>query len=147
MTGMDAEMAVYSYIRASRLMTDPKRPNGTLLMTQRPANSDKEDVIVRTLALTAHDMQKGTINVNIFVPNKLYTVTAGGEKLTMRDQPDLHRLNELSALVKESIEGFVWDKDYGYGFEIAHVITFPDADSNSHFINVRLNLIAVGVGR
>ncbi len=134
---------LHSYLRASVLMTDSKKPNGVLEKLKRPQNSDKEDVIVGSIGgLTNEPVQEGVLIVNIFVPNlnpDLFPHLKGD-----RSQPNTGRLDYLSKLLRNSIQGEVWEADGDYCFEIQQNGIDEDTN-NQHYAWFRVKFYSINI--
>lgn len=106
---------------------------GACYLLERPQNSDKIDVVVNTLALTAAQLQNGVFNVNIHCPN-LKGVVIGGENDDT--QPDVVSMTSIGKVVTEIL------KDYN-GFDFKLDVQTPgmpirDTDGN-WYVNIRVN--------
>lgn len=71
---------------------------GDIYKLQRPDDSDKEDIVIGSIAVSSGSIQPATININIHVP--CITVKINGKT---QKQPNLKRMRELS---KKLIEIF-----------------------------------------
>ena len=67
---------------------------------QRPDNSDKEDIVIGSIAVSSGSVQPATININIHVP--AIKVKIGGKT---QYQPDVKRMRELSKKLVEIFRG------------------------------------------
>lgn len=63
-TDIDIKNDVYKHIKNSKLVTSV---NGKLSKTKRPANSDKEDIVISILENGSGQYQEAYVNVNIYV--------------------------------------------------------------------------------
>src|SRR5690606_5112672 len=131
------------YLRSSELMTDPKKPNGTLSKFRRPENSAKEDVVINAIGgLTRNEVQKGILVVNIFVPNlnpDQFPHLNGD-----RSQPDTARLLYLSKLFQGSINETVWEENGDYAFEIQQDDIDEDTN-NQHYAWFRIEFYSINI--
>lgn len=103
-----------------------------IVCKKRLVNSDKEDVVIGSLPVSNEQVQQAVANINIHVPNLI--IKANG----MQDisQPNLKRLNELTALVW----GIVDEKYYSeYWFYVQQQNLFEDPGTNEHYSNIRVN--------
>lgn len=99
---------------------------GGIFKTRRPKDSPKEDIVVRTLALNADQVQEGVINVNIHVPNLKLTSDS--------TQADEDRFSEITEVVLAAL------KDYR-GFDYWFTIKVPGLlypDGNDWFSNIQI---------
>lgn len=108
--------------------------SGGIYKIQRPANSNKEDIVINSLILASGDIQKGTFNINIHVPDLLIRF-----KNQTQNQPDLKRLKELNKLVKSKIDE-IYNKDYN--LFVLWENTLKDIDAKNHYINIRIQFIS-----
>lgn len=81
---------IYQKIAASPLKT---AISGEICKDRRPQNSDKENIVIGMIDLSDGSVQQGTINVNIYVPDKDVTINGRVQK-----QPNGPRLRELSRM-------------------------------------------------
>lgn len=108
--------------------------SGGIYKIQRPANSNKEDIVINSLILASGDIQKGTFNINIHVPDLLIRF-----KNQTQNQPDLKRLKELNKLVKSKIDE-IYNEDYN--LFVLWENTLKDIDAKNHYINIRIQFIS-----
>jgi hypothetical protein len=138
-TSIDALNVLFQTIMNSSLFTDVKKPNGKLCKFQRPLDSELEDVVINSLALTKDDVQEGVLNVNVFVPNLKFETNTND-----RSQPDTARIKYLARLANDSLgDGEdIWDENGKYCFRIQQDNVFED-ENYQHYINFRIefNLI------
>ena len=139
-TTIDIASIIYRHLKLSVLMTDSGRPTGDLYLYQRPLNSDKEDVVVNTLASVRGEVfQTSIININIYVPNLSVKDDQG---IKDRTQPDLARLSHLATLAEESlsdVEHYAGE----YYFDIEQDLS-PEPDGNDqHYIQFRIEFRAL----
>lgn len=88
---------MYEYINGSQLQT---AVNGVLRKTRRPENSNKEDIIISILANENGQIQTATVNVNIYVPNKIVD-----ELYSEEDTKRCDELSQLACLLFEVFRG------------------------------------------
>ena len=94
---IDIKTDVFKYIQGSALAEEV---TGVIRKTgKRPHNSDKEDIIISMLANVNGQMQKATVNVNIYVAANI--VNGQAEENTKR----LQTLCRLSAQLFEVFRG------------------------------------------
>lgn len=108
--------------------------SGGIYKIQRPANSNKEDIVINSLILASGDIQKGTFNINIHVPDLLIKL-----ENQVQNQPDLKRLKELNKLVKSKIDE-IYNEDYN--LFVIWENTLKDIDAKNHYINIRIQFIS-----
>lgn len=68
MSDIDIKDAIYNIIKGSAL---EKTVTGKLSKTKRPANSDKEDIVISMLDNGSGQRQEAFVNVNIYVPDNI----------------------------------------------------------------------------
>jgi hypothetical protein len=117
---------------------------GKIYKMRRPVNSDKEDVVINSLALTSDQLQRAVLNVNIFVKDIEFDEIDPdtGERVTSQ-YPDLERLEYLASLVlpilEEGISGdYVWS--------VQQQATFQDEEAaNQHYLNIRVDFFVSNI--
>ena len=132
-TSISAVNMLYSVIEHSVLFTDAEKPNGKLCKYKRPLNSVLEDVVINGLALVNDDVYKGTLDVNIYVPN-----------LVLQDpddhsQPDIARLEYLSALGNQAFEDGeeIWEPNGEYCLKYQQDVVVQD-ENNQYYVNFKI---------
>ena len=68
MSDIDIKDAIYNIIKGSAL---EKTVTGKLSKKKRPANSDKEDIVISMLDNGSGQRQEAFVNVNIYVPDNI----------------------------------------------------------------------------
>lgn len=105
--------------------------SGGIHKRQRPLNSELEDIVVNTIALSQeYYPQIGTSNINIHVPDKNISIDGVKQKM-----PDNDRMEELSSLVLETIRSASFD---GISASIESQTVIPESEIKQHFVNVRI---------
>lgn len=105
--------------------------SGGVYAGQRPDNSEKEDIVVNTIALTQDSSpQLGTSNINIHVSDK--TVTIGGVQQKVEDRI---RLKTLSALVLDAIRT---SNISGLKLVVESQNTIEESAIQQHYVNIRI---------
>lgn len=140
-TSAQAVLDLVALLKTSPLVSGSHQITGKVQAFQRPLNSTKEDVIVNSLTLDRDVVQKGMLNVNLYVPNELLQNKVTGE--VDASQPDMERLAYLSQVASD----FLKDHWYGGGtlnFEVQSDNLFPDKN-NEHYINLRVEFRALNV--
>jgi hypothetical protein len=107
--------------------------SGGVYVDPRPLNSEKEDIVINTIALSQDsEPQIGTSNVNIHVPDK--TVSIGGVQQKVTDNA---RLKVISGLVLDAIRSA---SVQGLKMLIeTQSNPIPEAEINQHYINIRVS--------
>jgi hypothetical protein len=119
------------------LVSDPTKLTGGIYK-KRPTNSNKEDIEVNSLGVTNEQLQRGVINVNVFVPNK--PVDVNGIQDTQ--QPDFVRLKELTDLAVATLK----DVNVGdYSFDIQQQNMIQDQDTSEYYSNIRIDFFYINL--
>ena len=106
--------------------------NGGIYKTTRPLNSQKEDIVVNTIALTQdYYPQIGTSNVNIHVPDM--SVQIGGVSQMM---PNDAKMNTIAKLVLDVLRAA---NPVGVSITIEGQNTIEEVEIKQHFVNIRIN--------
>lgn len=106
---------------------------GKVYLFARPKNSEVQDIVLNTLALTNEQVQNGVFNCNVHCPNKSNVVINDETDTT---QPDIAALDEISAFVTNILNDYV-----GYDFRLSAQntgIPIRDVD-NTWYVNIRVN--------
>lgn len=90
-TGFDLVDTLYAYVRSTELDT---AITGDVYKYLRPLSSDKEDVVINSLAADNMQVQTAVTNINVYVPALEVTTVNGTEKM-----PDVARMKQLAALL------------------------------------------------
>ena len=131
-TSLDALDILYRIVKNSEIIAGSARINGGLYKSQRPINSDKEDVVVNALPMNRNQVQEGLLNLNIYVPNQELTING----VTDLSQPNYTRIAALSAMISTLLND-VWEASADYTFNIQQDTLFAD-DNNQHYQNFRI---------
>jgi hypothetical protein len=143
LTSIEVVNVLYQHIKNSVLFSDAKKPNGELKKYQRPANSQKEDVVINGLPNNREVVQEGVLNINIFVKNLDPTQIPSLNGDT--SQPDTGRLLYLSKLANQALGSGneVWNTDGSWCFKLQQDYTEPDEGTNQHYINIRIEFYSI----
>lgn len=87
---------VYNYIKGSEL---EREVTGKLTKRKRPANSTKEDIVIKVVANLNGQIQESTVYVNIYVQDDdvTYKDEFSNGKITQREESS-RRLDELAKM-------------------------------------------------
>lgn len=107
---------------------------GGVYLVKRPQNSQLQDVVINALSLTNDQLQKGTINVNVYAPNLQLKIKGK----TDTTQPDMQTLAALGKIVLGKI-GDIYGGEYRLWVSQPGLI-YPD-DDGSYFMNIRANYL------
>lgn len=110
--------------------------SGSIYLYERPKNSDKLDVVINSLLLTADQIQAGVVNVNTHAPNLKGSIN-GNVDTTM---PDIAKMIEIGNVLANLLADV-------NGFDFKLSVSFPglpikDVDG-SWFLNIRVNYISI----
>lgn len=98
----------------------------------RPDDSQDEDIVVNTLALTQdYHPQIGTSNVNIYVPDM-------NVKIKNKQQTKSNRVR-LKALSEMAITALRDARISGVSFTIESQTTLAEPNIKQHFVNIRIS--------
>jgi hypothetical protein len=103
---------------------------GIYTESERPDNSQSEDITVNTINVTGNMPQEGTSNVNIYVPDLKLNICGQEQRKINRA-----RLGELTALVISRIEAA---KITGLTFWITNETVIKESANYQHYTNLRL---------
>lgn len=102
-TTFDAVDTIFATLRDAGIAI-----SGNIYKFNKPINSEKEDIVIIPLPLTADKVQKGIINVNIYVPD----LQLGGDNT----QPNISRFRAISGAVLVALNE-VWGNGYNFSIE------------------------------
>ena len=114
---------IYQIIKGSTL---EKAVTGKLKKTRRPANSNKEDIVISILENGSGQVQEAFVNVNIYVSD----VVRDGQA-----EENSSRLRQLCKLATELLE-VQRGEDYRFTLDKQRVMEVNG--KNEHFINNKL---------
>jgi hypothetical protein len=98
---------------------------------ERPDNSEKEDITVNTITITrAYSPQKGTSNVNIYVPDLKLTINKQEQRKVNKE-----RLRQITDLVVSTLESA---RIFGLTFWITNETTIKEPQIYQHYVNLRI---------
>lgn len=139
-TSIEAVSYLFDVLKTTVILSDPKKINGSLYEFHRPLNSVVEDVVIGSLDMGREAVQKGILNVNVFVPNKPITIGV----VTDYSQPNKTRLKELAVLTDIALgKGEeIWNSDGTVCFKIQQDNSFPD-ENNQHYLNFRVEFYSI----
>jgi len=104
--------------------------SGGIYTTDRPDNSEKEDITVNTITVNGNMPQRGTSNVNIHVPDSYTQIRGQKQRKTDRE-----RLQELTNMVISILEAA---RVEGLLFWVADQTTIREPETNRHYTNLRI---------
>lgn len=124
---LDAMTLLKEHLINSELTTSPLKPSGKIVIGQRLTNSKTEDVIINSLYHDFEQLQRGVLNINVYVPN-LKSDNA---------IPNINRLNQLGKLILPIIKDEFGDPVQGYTFWLERQLFLID-DNHQHYLNNRI---------
>jgi hypothetical protein len=104
--------------------------SGGIYTTDRPDNSEKEDITVNTITVNGNMPQRGTSNVNIHVPDENLRIRGQEQRKINRE-----RLREITNKVISILEAA---RVEGLLFWVANQIELKEPDINQHYTNLRI---------
>ncbi|UXD67752.1 hypothetical protein MUK51_10985 [Sphingobacterium faecium] len=78
---------------------------GELRIMNRRLNSDKEDIVINTIVVSAEQITEGYFNVNTHVPN-LKNQVASNPTATDTTQPNIQRMQEIGSILMEVVDDY-----------------------------------------
>lgn len=100
--------------------------------TERPDNSEKEDITVNTITVTRnYTPQSGTSNVNIYIPDLRLSIKGQEQRKANRE-----KLREITGKVISAIEAA---RVEGLAFWITNETTLKESDIYQHYTNLRID--------
>lgn len=126
LTTLDAVEAIFQVLKSAAIVI-----SGSIYRFQRPINSVEEDiVIIPVTPLTADQMQKGVLNVNVYVPSL--------DLPSDKTQPNVTRFNDISKDILIAL-----DDQYGYNYNFKTETAGELIPSNiGWFMNIRVEFNA-----
>jgi hypothetical protein len=104
--------------------------SGGIYTTDRPDNSEKEDITINTITVTGDRPQRGTSNVNIHVPDLKLKIEGQEQRKENRE-----RLHQLTTLVISILEAA---RVNGLLFWVSNQTTLKEPDIDQHYTNLRI---------
>jgi hypothetical protein len=126
----DTDSVLFGLLKGANSITSSI--TGGVYVGQRPANSEKEDIVINTIALTQDSTpQIGTSVINIHVSDVLKNIGGVQQKVENRD-----RLKTISDLVLTTIRS---SKVLGLKLSVDSQATIQEPDLFQHYVNIRVN--------
>ena len=118
---------LYQLFNGSGLKTvTPGKITGDVYKVSRP-NSQKEDIVIKSLSLVGQTKQFGSAVVNIWIPDK---------QLKERGVADTKRIDVLSALAVELLSTTI---SPDYNITIANQLVIDEQDLKYHYYSITVN--------
>lgn len=133
-SSIDTDDMLYKLLR--RAIDEKKiEINGVLCQeTDRPADSQTEDIVVNTIAISHDKPQDGTSNANIYVPDKRVKIRGQEQRKT-----DWGRLKEIGDALVDFLEAQNLD-DLEMWIESDTTLQEPTAGQHYRNIRVKWNI-------
>lgn len=130
-TTNDTDKVLFDVLKASAELTGSI--TGDIFMTgDRPDNSEKEDIVINTITLSQDsEPQKGTSNINIYVPDMDVKIGGLSQKKANRK-----RLQALTALVLTALRSA---NIQGLRFWPTNQNNIKEPALSQHFSNIRID--------
>lgn len=139
-TAAQAVTNLVTLLNASPLKTGEAKISGFIYPYQRPLNSEKEDIVVNSITVGRGPVQKGMLNVNVYVPNKAKPVSYNAVDTSQPDMPRLLVLNQMAGEVLRDI----WNATGTVNYELQEDRLMADAN-DQHYINFRVIFRALNI--
>ncbi|MDR1459790.1 MAG: hypothetical protein LBI60_06220 [Bacteroidales bacterium] len=104
--------------------------SGGIYTTNRPDNSDKEDITVNTITVTGDKPQRGTSNVNIHVPDLKLNIKGQEQRKCNRERLKQITYLVISILETTSVNGLL--------FWVSNQTILRDSKIEQHYANLRI---------
>ena len=106
--------------------------SGKIYKDKRPADSQKEDIVINSLTMTNHFLQNGVFNVNYYVPMIEIKANNG----IVQKQKNAKRLKEISDAVYSALSE-VWEEEFN--LEVVNHQEFEEDNCNYYNFRISLN--------
>lgn len=126
-TTLNAIDIVFQLLRNSPLNS---AISGKVYRLKRPLGSTLEDVVINSLPISGEMTQRGTVNVNVYVPDLV--VTFEGQT---QPQPDYARLNALTTIAVAALADHYHDT---YNLWIGAQTVLAETEISQHYVNLRI---------
>jgi len=111
--------------------------SGDIYLLSRPAESDREDVVINSLPMTGTRIQLASANVNLYVPDLRVKRTDRGNAQRDERVANLTRLDALTKLVVPLIRDHATQT---YALTLGNMVLIQEVETNSHYVNLRVDL-------
>lgn len=130
-SSIDTDDILYKLVQEAITSGKIKISGGVYVQGERPDDSEAEDIVINTIAVTHEKPQTGTSNVNIFVSDK--KVKIRGREQRKADRERLRTIGD--ALVAYLDEQNVADLEYW----IENDTTIKEIEVKQHYRNLRIS--------
>ncbi len=121
------------YKAVKPIMNDIQKPSGGVYKHQRPLNSEREDIVVNSLAMGREKgIQQGVLNVNVHIPNLLFSNNGDNT------QPNHARILYLTKAIETLIEE-VYGDDYNFHIDQDNIFQ----EDKSSYNNIRVTFYSL----
>lgn len=129
-TGQDQVNIVFDHLKNTDFRS---AINGVMTKNNRVTNSVKEDIVINSLATLNEQLQTGIVNVNIHVPNLVFTLSPEQGGGIDQSIPNHDRINQLTQLAIPHLKD-QWGSDWDFDIEQINLIK----EDKSSFNNIRI---------
>ncbi|MDQ6482333.1 hypothetical protein [Dyadobacter sp. LHD-138] len=126
-TVLDMGVEVYKLVNVPVLTNTI---SGGIYRNTRPADSDREDIVVNTVTLGDGTRQHGIANINIYAKD----ICVARSNILLADTSRLKTLTELVKPLVEEIDGD------GFALWLISTKLFSEPLINQHFMNLRIEV-------
>ncbi len=126
-TTLDSIDILYAILFASALKDEI---TGKIYKLNRQLGSNKEDVVINSLPITGNQLQRSTLNVNIYVPDMSIKIDGQTQR-----QPNYVRLKTLAALAVLALADHYNDT---YNLWISNQAVLSEDATKQHYVNFRI---------
>lgn len=103
-TAVQAMDDIKDVIEMADVMTNTSL-TGEIRIMNRRLNSDKEDIVINTIVVSAEQITEGYFNVNTHVPN-LKNQVAANPTATDTTQPNIQRMQVIGSILMEILDDY-----------------------------------------
>lgn len=125
-TTLDIIDIIYAKLKGSDLET---AITGSIHKLIRPVGSEVEDIVINCLPASNDQLQKATVNVNIYVKDEYLKIGSN------QYMPHYTRLNELAEMAIAQLKNVNEDM---YFYDITNQAVMQEREVNQHYVNVRI---------
>lgn len=126
-TAIDAIDIVYKALIDSALKTSI---SGSIETVTRPLGSKLEDVVINSLTVFGDLVQRGFVNVNVYVPDIQVNISGQNQNVA-----NTARLKTLSAIAATALKDHYSDT---HSFWISSTAILKETESSHHYVNFRI---------
>jgi hypothetical protein len=128
-TGFDTDNILFRTLSASSELK-AEISGGIYTESERPDNSEKEDITVNTVTVTGNMPQRGTSNVNIHVPDLKLKIHGQEQRKINRER--LQKITDMAVSILETA------RVEGLAFWISNETLIKEPAIYQHYTNLRI---------